>query len=277
MYLPVDRGWNLLIAGVPPPGRDSERDDRFVYGRLTPAADPYRSRTSRSSIEGWNSGTSGSHPVRSTATSEGGVITVAAPSRGPRRCARRTRGRPAQQAAEPRTSQGSPSRRTNAPSGRSPSGARWWQLRARARRDALAVQLEVDRVGSGLARMELAPDLAQAHVVGAPAERARAMAGGERRHLVEEEQLGEAARAAASGRAPSRGTPAGTRSSAACRSAAGCARCRRACTRGCRRGARAPGRATSSENGVTRFCSGIPEATRRSVSRRGAAALEVGR
>ncbi len=44
-------------------------------------------------------------------------------------------------------------------------------LRARAGSDALAVELEVDRVGSGLAGMEVAPDLAQPHVVGAPAER----------------------------------------------------------------------------------------------------------
>ena len=65
------------------------------------------------------------------------------------------------------------------------------QLRARAGRDALAVQLQVDRVGSGLAGMELAPDLAQPDVVGAAAERARPVPGGERGHLVEEEELRE--------------------------------------------------------------------------------------
>ena len=51
MYLPVDR--------LEPSDRRSTTararlggDDRFVYGRLTPAADPYRSRTSRSSDRG---------------------------------------------------------------------------------------------------------------------------------------------------------------------------------------------------------------------------------
>src|SRR4029077_6883535 len=44
---------------------------------------------------------------------------------------------------------------------------------------------------SGLPRMKLPPDLAQAHVVAAPAERAGPVPGRERRDLVEEEQLGE--------------------------------------------------------------------------------------
>ena len=51
------------------------------------------------------------------------------------------------------------------------------QLRARARRDALAVQLQIDRVGSGLAGMELAPDLTKPEVVRAPAERTRPVPG----------------------------------------------------------------------------------------------------
>ena len=64
-------------------GRELGGEDRFVYGHLTPAADPSPiPNVSARHIEGWNSGTSGSQPARSTATSEGGVITVAAPSRG---------------------------------------------------------------------------------------------------------------------------------------------------------------------------------------------------
>ena len=56
------------------------------------------------------------------------------------------------------------------------------------------MELGVDRVRADLARVELAPDGAEADVVLAPAERARPMAGCERRRLVEEEQLGELAR-----------------------------------------------------------------------------------
>ena len=55
------------------------------------------------------------------------------------------------------------------------------------------MELGVDRVGSDLARMEIAPDGDQAVVVLAPALRTGAMAGRERSHLVEEEELRVAA------------------------------------------------------------------------------------
>src|SRR6185312_1076686 len=60
--------------------------------------------------------------------------------------------------------------------------------------DALAVQAQIDRVGACLAVVQTGPDRAEAVVVLAPAERARAVAGGERRGLVDEEELGELAR-----------------------------------------------------------------------------------
>jgi hypothetical protein len=66
-------------------------------------------------------------------------------------------------------------------------------LLTRIRRDALGVELLVDRIGSGLAPVELAPDLPEVDVILPPAESARSMAGGERRRLVQEEELGEAA------------------------------------------------------------------------------------
>ena len=68
------------------------------------------------------------------------------------------------------------------------------ELCARHGVDALTVQLRVDRVRADLTGMDRAPDLAEAVVVGAPAERTRAMTGGEGGRLVEEEELGEAAR-----------------------------------------------------------------------------------
>ena len=64
---------------------------------------------------------------------------------------------------------------------------------ARAGIDAFRVQLRVDRVRAHLAGMQVAPDLAKAHVVLPPAQRAGTMPGGERGRLVEEEELGEAA------------------------------------------------------------------------------------
>ena len=67
-------------------------------------------------------------------------------------------------------------------------------MRARTRIDPLRVELRVDRVGADLVGMQLAPDLPEPHVVLAAAERARAMPRGERGRLIEEEQLGEAAR-----------------------------------------------------------------------------------
>ena len=85
---------------------------------------------------------------------------------------------------------------------------------SRLRIDSLSVQLLVHRVGSALARMELRPDRHEAVVVGAAAERARPVAGGEGCRLVEEEELGEAAGLHQRLRAASRGTRAGTRSSA---------------------------------------------------------------
>jgi hypothetical protein len=65
-------------------------------------------------------------------------------------------------------------------------------MSACSRIEALAVELRVDRVRSGLAGMELAPRLHQVLVIGATAERAGPMSGGERRRLVQEEELGEA-------------------------------------------------------------------------------------
>ena len=65
------------------------------------------------------------------------------------------------------------------------------QLRAGFGCEALGVELRVDRVGSFLSRMEVAPERGEACVVLAPAERARAVTGGERGRLVEEEQLCE--------------------------------------------------------------------------------------
>src|SRR5439155_16130606 len=61
--------------------------------------------------------------------------------------------------------------------------------------DALGVQDAVDLIGSGRrARMQPQPDLAEADVVLAAAQRAWPMAGGECGRLVEEEELGETPR-----------------------------------------------------------------------------------
>ena len=59
--------------------------------------------------------------------------------------------------------------------------------------DTLGVELRVDRVGSDLARVELAPESAEAVVVLAAAKSAGAVAGREGGRLVEEEELREAA------------------------------------------------------------------------------------
>ena len=67
-------------------------------------------------------------------------------------------------------------------------------LSARVRVDPLRVELGVDGVRAGLIRMDRAPDRHEPYVVIAPAERAGAMAGGERGRFVQEEQLGEPAR-----------------------------------------------------------------------------------
>ena len=66
-------------------------------------------------------------------------------------------------------------------------------LRPRLGIDALGVESCVHRVRADLAGMELAPDVREADVVLTAAERARAVPRGERRRLVEEEELGEAA------------------------------------------------------------------------------------
>ena len=66
-------------------------------------------------------------------------------------------------------------------------------LHARGWFDTLAMELRVDRVGSDLAGVELAPDRDQAVVVLAATERAGAMPCGQCRRLVQKEQLGEAA------------------------------------------------------------------------------------
>src|SRR5436305_10242674 len=94
MLRPVSR-WILrwMVISEPPEGGTSRprsttapavesARDRFVYGRLTPAADPYGSRTCHASDEGWKRGTRGVHPLPRTASREGGVITVALPVRG---------------------------------------------------------------------------------------------------------------------------------------------------------------------------------------------------
>jgi hypothetical protein len=72
-------------------------------------------------------------------------------------------------------------------------------LRAQSRGDALLVELCVDRVGSGLAPfgmdgVQVAPDRGEAVVILAAAQGAGAMTGCEGCRLVEEEELGEAAR-----------------------------------------------------------------------------------
>src|SRR5215212_7691130 len=66
------------------------------------------------------------------------------------------------------------------------------ELRARPRRDALRVEPSVDRVGAGLACVQPLPARDEAAVVVAPAESAGTVPGGERRRLVEEEELREA-------------------------------------------------------------------------------------
>ena len=80
--------------------------------------------------------------------------------------------------------------------------------------ESLLVELGVDRIGARLPGMKLAPELAEANVVLAPAERTRAMSGGESRRLVEEEELREPARLKQMSRDASRGTRACRRSSA---------------------------------------------------------------
>ena len=66
------------------------------------------------------------------------------------------------------------------------------ELSARRRLDALGMKLRVDRVRADLAGMKLAPELREAAVVLAAAERARAVPPSEGRRFVEEEELREA-------------------------------------------------------------------------------------
>ena len=112
----------------------------------------------------------------------------------------------------------------------------------------------------------------QPHVVGAPAERAGPVPGRERRHLVEEEELGElaglqlrpalpAAELQAAGDPATRAVPAADATGSSCMHPRLPYRSPRA------------GWATSSENGVTRFCSGMACC----VSRRAAAARAAAR
>jgi hypothetical protein len=65
---------------------------------------------------------------------------------------------------------------------------------SRSWRDALPMELRIDRVGSALVFVERGPDFDQEVVVRAAAERAGPMPGRERRRLVQEEELREAAR-----------------------------------------------------------------------------------
>ncbi len=60
--------------------------------------------------------------------------------------------------------------------------------------DPLGVEVQVDRVGTDRLAMALPPDVTEADVVLAPAERTRAVTRGERGRLVQEEQLREPAR-----------------------------------------------------------------------------------
>ncbi len=57
--------------------------------------------------------------------------------------------------------------------------------------DAFQMELGIDRVSPFLPRMKVAPELDEALVVRVAAKRARTVAGGERRCLVEEEELRE--------------------------------------------------------------------------------------
>ena len=155
--------------------------------------------------------------------------------------ARRSRPASSRSSSAPSTRHGVFSSRTNAPSGRSSSDASRRSC-ARVRGiDALGVELRVDRVGSDLAGMELAPDREQAVIVLAAAECAGSMPGGERGHLVEKEQLREATGLQERVAMPVRGTGAGTRSSACRCSVGGSARSRRGGNLGFRRRDRAPG------------------------------------
>jgi hypothetical protein len=70
--------------------------------------------------------------------------------------------------------------------------ARCRKLLACARRDALEVELLVDRIGAGPTGMELVPDVPEANIVLSATEGTRSVAGRERRGLVEEEELCEA-------------------------------------------------------------------------------------
>jgi hypothetical protein len=65
---------------------------------------------------------------------------------------------------------------------------------SRSWRDALPMELRIDRVGSALVFVERGPDFDQEVVVRAAAERAGPVPGRERRRLVQEEELREATR-----------------------------------------------------------------------------------
>ena len=75
-------------------------------------------------------------------------------------------------------------------------------LHARLGVVALPMQLCVDRIGSDLPRMDVAPQLAEPLVVGTATQGARTVTGSERRRLVEEEELREATRLQQRGSVP---------------------------------------------------------------------------
>ena len=116
----------------------------------------------------------------------------------------------------------------------------------------------VDRVGAGLARVELAPDRAEAVVVLAPAERARAMPGRERGRLVEEEELREPPGLEQRPPQPAAELePAGDPAPAVV-APADAARSRRGGSRGCRRRARARDRRRARRAASRGSAAGVP-------------------
>ena len=126
--------------------------DRFVYGRLTRAADPYRSRTCHDRRA---RDARAARAARQSAAQDrherGRRDHDRALARGPRPSLAVARGRPAQQLRaehEPGLAAAQHERAV----GEVVERGLVVQLRARAGRDALAVQLQVDRVGAGLAR-----------------------------------------------------------------------------------------------------------------------------
>ena len=162
---------------------------------------------------GGSRGTTPFQPVASTATSEGGVISVAWAAPGRARGARVARRRPASAGAGRATRGACSPCRTNAPSGRSASGAAWrrWPRDAGSMRSAWSrASIASAPTWPGWSSRQSA---AEAVVVLPPAERTRPVPGGEGGRLVEEEELGEAPGLQERAAQPARGTRAGRRSS----------------------------------------------------------------